>query len=92
MSKNVNYCSIVVNSKGVVCGDLDNTSKYSEDVQSISDFVPCTTTNSTTTNSTATNSSATNSSAANSNSVDRGSTAMGDGSYTKWLNGINNKN
>jgi len=87
MSKNVNYCSIVVNSKGVVCGDLDNTSKYSEDVQSISDFVPCTTTN-----SSATNSTTTNSSAANSNSVDRGSTAMGDGSYTKWLNGINNKN
>ena len=80
MSKNVNYCAVIVNSKGVVCGDLDNTSKYSEDVQSISDFVACTTTNSTTTNSSVAN-----------NSVDRGSGAMGDGSYTKWLNGINNQ-
>ena len=42
MSKNINYCTINVQSPNM-CSITDNViTKYSEDVKLINDFIPCT--------------------------------------------------
>ena len=74
----LNYCMVDMSSPNNICKKSDDTiSKYSEEVKSINDVVPCNGNNPGVPSSTPT---------PNWNCNDRGSCNMGDGSYQKWLN------
>lgn len=68
----LNYCMVDISSPNNICKNSDTPiSKYSEQVKSINDAVPCTGVPSSTPRQ-------------EWNCTDRGSCNMGDGSYQKW--------
>ena len=72
-----NYCAIDFNSKNMMCKDNNDViGKYSDNVKSINDVIPCTSAPSVNDNTW--------------NCTDRGSCNMGDGSYKKWINNQTN--
>ena len=75
MSNNLNYCMIDTKSSNM-CANSDNIiAKYSENIKSINDAIPCSAPS-------VSNNNLANVVAWNCN--DRGSCNMGDGSYQKW--------
>jgi hypothetical protein len=82
MSNSSNLCVIDFSKQGMNCNE-NTTIKYSEDIKSINDVIPCNTTATNTTTNTTTNTSINNNVVnANWNCTDRGSCAMGK-SYQK---------
>jgi len=74
-----NYCVLDLKSPNAMCANSDDDIvKYSEDVKSINDVIPCSSTPS-----------STPSASVQWNCTDRGSCNMGDGSYQKWLSATN---
>ena len=76
MSNSSNICILDFSKPGMNCNNENPTIKYSEDVKTINDVIPC----NTTTPSSSINNNVVN---ANWNCTDRGSCAMGKGIYQK---------